>query len=117
MDWQCLSHPSDAPGSLTTTGTVCRLRATASVPEAWGGRGAGAAGGADLRRMAALEGLPGEGAPEGPTMMGRLARELMLSGQGAAGLAQFKVPPFETSSIMRSTANHPNDFQAISRSA
>jgi hypothetical protein len=41
--------------------------------------------------LAALEGLPSEPEPEGPTMMGRLARELMLSGQGAAGLEQFKV--------------------------
>ena len=29
--------------------------------------------------------------PEGPTMMGRQARDLMLSGQGAAGLELFKV--------------------------
>ena len=41
--------------------------------------------------LAALEGLPSEPEPEGPTMMGRLARELLLSGQGAAGLQQFKV--------------------------
>lgn len=51
---------------------------------------AGAA--SDLAMLAALEGLPSEPEPEGPTMMGRLARELMLSGQGAAGLQQFKVP-------------------------
>lgn len=41
--------------------------------------------------LAALEGLPSEPEAEGPTMMGRLARELILSGQGAAGLQQFKV--------------------------
>ena len=46
---------------------------------------------ADLQRLAALEGLPPEPEQEGPTMMGRMARELMLSGQGAAGLQQFKV--------------------------
>lgn len=45
----------------------------------------------DLQMLAALEGLPSEPELEGPTMMGRLARELMLSGQGAAGLQQFKV--------------------------
>jgi len=45
----------------------------------------------DLRLLATLEGLPEEPEPEGPTMMGRLVRELMLSGQGSAGLEQFKV--------------------------
>jgi hypothetical protein len=49
------------------------------------------AGSTDLAMLAALEGLPSEPEPEGPTMMGRLARELLLSGQGAAGLQQFKV--------------------------
>jgi len=41
--------------------------------------------------LALLGGLVEEDAPQGPTMMGREARELMLSGQGAAGLTAWKV--------------------------
>ena len=50
-------------------------------------------GAADLKLLAALEGgLEPEREPEGPTMMGREARELMLSGQGDKALLLFKVP-------------------------
>jgi hypothetical protein len=45
----------------------------------------------NLALLGALEGE--EEAPKGPTMMGREARELMLSGQGTAGLAAWKVIP------------------------
>ena len=46
----------------------------------------------DLKLLAALEGgLEPEREPEGPTMMGREARELMLSGQGDKALQLFKV--------------------------
>jgi len=49
-------------------------------------------GAADLKLLAALEGgLEPEREPEGPTMMGREARELMLSGQGDKALQLFKV--------------------------
>ena len=44
--------------------------------------------------LALLGGLLEEEEPKGPTMMGREARQLMLSGQGAAGLAAWKVHPF-----------------------
>ena len=44
----------------------------------------------DLKLLAALEGLEPEREPEGPTMMGREARELMLSGRGEQGLQLFK---------------------------
>ena len=43
--------------------------------------------------LALLGGLEEEEEPKGPTMMGREARQLMLSGQGAAGLAAWKVHP------------------------
>ena len=45
----------------------------------------------DLKLLAALEGPDPEREPEGPTMMGREARELMLSGQGDKALQLFKV--------------------------
>ena len=41
--------------------------------------------------LALLGGLEEEEETKGPTMMGREARQLMLSGQGAAGLAAWKV--------------------------
>ena len=44
-----------------------------------------------MKALAALEGLETEKEAEGPTMMAREARELMLSGQGQAGLDLFKV--------------------------
>ena len=44
----------------------------------------------ELETLATTEG-EGQGASEGPTMMGRRARELMLSGQGDAALQAFKV--------------------------
>ena len=47
----------------------------------------------ELEAVAQSEG-EGQGASEGPTMMGRRARELMLSGQGAAALQAFKVATF-----------------------
>ena len=43
----------------------------------------------NLALLGALE--EAEAPKEGPTMMGREARQLMLSGQGAAGLAAWKV--------------------------
>ena len=47
---------------------------------------------APTENLALLGALEGEDqAPKGPTMMGREARQLMLSGQGAAGLAAWKV--------------------------
>ena len=55
-------------------------------------RSAAEPGTADLKLLAALEGgLEPEREPEGPTMMGREARELMLSGQGDKALQLFKV--------------------------
>ncbi len=60
-------------------------------------------GAADLKLLAALEGgLEPEREPEGPTMMGREARELMLSGQGDKALQLFKVSaePF-TAAVMQ----------------
>ena len=47
--------------------------------------------------LALLGGLVEEDAPKGPTMMGREARQLMLSGQGAAGLTAWKVNTAEHS--------------------
>lgn len=45
----------------------------------------------DLETVAKLEGLEDEQEEgQGPTMMGRHARQLMLSGQGDAGLQAFK---------------------------
>lgn len=44
----------------------------------------------NLALLGALEGEE-EAPKEGPTMMGREARQLMLSGQGAAGLQAWKV--------------------------
>ena len=44
----------------------------------------------ELEALAQVED-EGQGASEGPTMMGRRARELMLSGQGDAALQAFKV--------------------------
>ena len=46
---------------------------------------------APAENLALLGGLEEDDAPKGPTMMGREARQLMLSGQGAAGLAAWKV--------------------------
>ena len=49
---------------------------------------------APTENLALLGALEGEDeAPKGPTMMGREARQLMLSGQGAAGLVAWKVTP------------------------
>ncbi len=50
-------------------------------------------GGNELEVLAKVEEAEGpcEGPCEGPTMMGRKARELMLSGQGDAALQAFKV--------------------------
>lgn len=49
-------------------------------------------GNADLVTAAKLEGLEDEGGEgAGPTMMGRRARQLMMSGHGDAGLQAFKV--------------------------
>lgn len=46
----------------------------------------------DLATAAQLEGLKDEQVEgQGPTMMGRQARQLMMSGQGNAGLQAFKV--------------------------
>lgn len=45
-------------------------------------------GGDELEVMAKLEAEPPS---EGPTMMGRKARQLMLSGQGDQALVAFKV--------------------------
>ena len=56
-----------------------------------------------------LGGLEEDEAPKGPTMMGREARHLMLSGQGAAGLAAWKVR-FSTLSTLHSAprqSGHP----------
>ena len=51
-------------------------------------------GNADMATAAKLEGLEDGGAEgAGPTMMGRQARQLMMSGQGDAGLQAFKVQP------------------------
>ena len=46
---------------------------------------------APAENLALLGGLEEDEAPKGPTMMGREARQLMLSGQGAAGLVAWKV--------------------------
>ena len=46
---------------------------------------------APAENLALLGALEEDEAPKGPTMMGREARQLMLSGQGAAGLAAWKV--------------------------
>lgn len=54
-------------------------------------RRAGPGTASDLKALAALEGLEPEREAEGPTMMAREARQLMLSGQGQAGLELFKV--------------------------
>ena len=45
----------------------------------------------DLATAAKVEGLDDEAVGQGPTMMGRQARQLMMSGQGDAGLQAFKV--------------------------
>ena len=45
----------------------------------------------DLATAAKVERLEDEQAGQGPTMMGRQARQLMMSGQGDAGLQAFKV--------------------------
>lgn len=51
-----------------------------------------ASGNGDLAAAAKLEGLEDEQVEgQGPTMMGRQARQLMMSGQGDAGLQAFKV--------------------------
>ncbi len=46
---------------------------------------------APAENLALLGALEEGEAPKGPTMMGREARQLMLSGQGAAGLVAWKV--------------------------
>ena len=48
-------------------------------------------GASELEVLAKMEGVEAEAPSEGPTMMGRKARELMLSGQGDAALQAFKV--------------------------
>ena len=48
-------------------------------------------GASELEVLAKMEGVEPEAPSEGPTMMGRKARELMLSGQGDAALQAFKV--------------------------
>lgn len=60
---------------------------------------------APAENLAMLGGLEEEEAPKGPTMMGREARQLMLSGQGAAGLAAWKVRSSTLSTLHSAPAN------------
>lgn len=62
-------------------------------------------GGNELEAMAKLEAEPPF---EGPTMMGRKARQLMLSGQGDQALVAFKVDLVAYSSRCARYISHLN---------